>query len=167
LDSPGYTVIGARSGVCGRWRTIANGRCSNVITAHQASLPQARRPSGAQPAVCMALNDLTVSPVTATCENGRHQGHVRENEPPGSSPQFWPERRANRKLDYFGASQLWGVGATFTNTRVSRYESDDSCSPDFCRTPFSHATGISSRRWSHKSISPASGNVQEAFQTRV
>ena len=53
-----------------------------------ASVPQARRPSGAQPAVCMALNDLTVSPVTGRCENRRHQGRVRENEPPGGSPQF-------------------------------------------------------------------------------
>jgi hypothetical protein len=59
-----------------------------VITAHQASLPQARRPSGAQQAVCMGLNDLTVSPVTATCENRRKEGHVGENDTPGFSPTF-------------------------------------------------------------------------------
>jgi hypothetical protein len=88
LDSPGHTVIGARSGVWGGLRTIANGRCSNVITAHQASLPQARRPSGAQPAVCMGLNDLTVSPVTATCENRRHQGRVRERSHPVAARRF-------------------------------------------------------------------------------
>ena len=166
MDSPGYTVIGDRSGVCGGWRTIANGRCSNVITAHQASLPQARRPSGAQPAVCMALNDLTVSPVTGRCENRRHQGRVRENEPPGGSPQFGlnggkPEARLLR------AGQVLGVGSTFTNTRVYRHESDDSCSPHFCRSHLVMRPGFSSPGWSHKLISPASGNVQEAFQTRV
>jgi len=78
----------------------------------------------------MALNDLTVSPVTGRCENRRHQGRVRENEPPGWSPQFGlnagkPEARLLR------AGQVLGVGSTFTNTRVCRCESDDSCNRYF------------------------------------
>ena len=63
----------------------------------------------------MALNDLTVSPVTGRCENRRHQGRVRENEPPGGSRSL-AGTAANRKLDYSALANYWEFGATFTNT---------------------------------------------------
>ena len=103
-----------------------------MITAHQASLPQARRPSGAQPAVCMALNDLTVSPVTGRCENRRHQGHVRENEPPGWSSQFGLNG-GESEARFIRAGQLLGSWRDIHKHKcVYRYYSDDSCSPHFC-----------------------------------
>ena len=74
----------------------------------------------------MAVNDLTVSPVTGRCENRRHQGHVRENEPPGWSPQFGLNG-GESEARLLRAGQLLGGGWTFTNTRVYRHESDDSC----------------------------------------
>jgi hypothetical protein len=63
----------------------------------------------------MAPNDLTVSPVTGTCENRRQETHVRENEPPVAARSFVLNGdQTGSWMDSVLANGC-GVGATFTN----------------------------------------------------